>query len=63
MLNNFLVLVDVMVMGFYVVISVEVKKDDIVVVMGDGVVGLSGVFFVKLFGVKWIIVMSCYEDW
>lgn len=48
-----------MVIGYYVV---EVKEGDMVVVMGDGVVGFCGVIVVKMLGVNCIIVMSCYKD-
>lgn len=62
MLNNFLALADVMATGFHAAKSAEVKKDDTVVVMGDGAVGLSGVLSAKLLGAKRIIAMSRHED-
>lgn len=62
MFKFFLILVDVMVIGYYVVCVVDVKLGDMVVVMGDGVVGLSVIIVVKLCGVKWIILIFCYDD-
>lgn len=62
MLNNFLALADVMATGFHAATSAEVKKDDTVVVMGDGAVGLSGVLSAHLLGAKRIIAMSRHED-
>ncbi|KRO00694.1 zinc-dependent alcohol dehydrogenase family protein [Companilactobacillus kimchiensis] len=62
MLNNFLALADVMATGYHAATSAEVKKDDTVVVIGDGAVGLSGVLAAKLLGAKRIIAMSRHED-
>lgn len=62
MLNNFLALADVMATGFHAATSAEVQKDDTVVVMGDGAVGLSGVLSAKLLGAKRIIAMSRHAD-
>jgi len=62
MLNNFLALADVAATGYHAATSAEVKKDDTVVVIGDGAVGLSGVLAAKLLGAKRIIAMSRHED-
>ncbi len=61
-LNDLLTLADVMATGYHAAASAEVKKDDTVVVMGDGAVGLCGVIAAKLRGAKRIIAMSRHED-
>lgn len=61
-LNSLLALADVMATGFHAASSAEVKKDDTVVVMGDGAVGLCGVISAKLLGAKRIIAMSRHAD-
>ncbi|GEO68319.1 zinc-dependent alcohol dehydrogenase family protein [Levilactobacillus acidifarinae] len=62
MLNNLLALADVMATGYHAAASAEVKKDDTVVVLGDGAVGLCGVIAAKLLGAKRIIAMSRHAD-
>lgn len=61
-LCGLLVVFDVLGIGWFVVVVVVVGLGRIVVVVGDGVVGLFGVFVVKQFGVECIIVMFCYVD-
>lgn len=61
-LNSLLTLADVMATGYHAAATAEVKEGDTVVVMGDGAVGLCGVFAAKLRGAKRIIAMSRHED-
>lgn len=61
-LNSFVTLADVMATGYHAAKTAEVSKDDTVVVMGDGAVGLCGVISAKLLGAKRIIIMSRHED-
>lgn len=52
MFKLFFLFMDVMLIGYYVVVLVDFEVGDIVVVIGDGVVGLCGVFVVKCIGVE-----------
>lgn len=61
-LNSLLTLSDVMATGYHAAITAEVKKGDIVVVIGDGAVGLCGVISAKMLGASKIIIMSKYKD-
>ncbi|BCA85909.1 Zn-dependent alcohol dehydrogenase [Enterococcus saigonensis] len=62
MLDSFVTLADVMATGYHAAASAEVKTGDVVVVLGDGAVGLCGVIASKLLGAKRIITMSRHED-
>ena len=61
-LNDLLTLADVMATGYHAAWSSEIKKDDVVAVIGDGAVGLCGVIGAKLLGAKKIILLSHHED-
>lgn len=61
-LNDFVTLADVMATGYHAAASAEVKKGDVVAVIGDGAVGLCGVIGAKLRGAKQIISLSHHED-
>lgn len=61
-LNSFVTLADVMATGYHAAAAAEVSQGDMVVVLGDGAVGLSGVIAAKLRGAKRIIAMSRHED-
>ena len=61
-LNSFVTLSDVMATGYHAAVTAEVAKDDTVVVIGDGAVGLCGIISAKLRGAKRIIAMSRHED-
>lgn len=61
-LKSLLTLSDVMGTGYHAAISAGVKKDDTVVIVGDGAVGLSAVLSSKLLGAKKIIIMSRHKD-
>ncbi len=57
-LASFLALSDVMCTGFHAASSAGVKKGDVVAVVGDGAVGLSGIIAAKLKGASRIIALS-----
>jgi alcohol dehydrogenase len=60
---SLLALTDVMATGYHAAVSAEVEQGDIVAVVGDGAVGLSGVLSAKLLGARRIIVLgSTHED-
>jgi threonine dehydrogenase-like Zn-dependent dehydrogenase len=58
MLASFTALSDVMCTGHHAAVSAGVKAGDVVAVVGDGAVGLSGVLAAKRLGAKRIIVLS-----
>jgi threonine dehydrogenase-like Zn-dependent dehydrogenase len=57
-LASFTALSDVMCTGYHAALSADVKKGDVVAVVGDGAVGLCGVIAAKKLGAKRIIVLS-----
>lgn len=61
-LASLLTLADVMGTGYHAAVSAGVKKDQTVVIVGDGAVGLSGVLSAKLLGAKRIIVLGSTHE-
>lgn len=57
-LASFTALSDVMCTGYHAAVSANVKKGDIVAVVGDGAVGLCAVISSKKLGAKRIIILS-----
>lgn len=62
MMKSLLTLSDVMCTGHHAAIMAEVKKGDIVAVVGDGAVGLCGIIATKRLGASRIIAMSRHAD-
>lgn len=61
-LASLLTLSDVMGTGYHAAVSAGVKKGDVVAVVGDGAVGLSGVLSAKLLGAERIIVLGSVHE-
>ncbi|MFP3713301.1 zinc-binding dehydrogenase [Puerhibacterium sp. TATVAM-FAB25] len=59
---HLLTLADVMSTGYHAAVSAHVGPGDVVAVVGDGAVGLSGVIAAKQLGAERIIAMSRHED-
>lgn len=59
---SLLALSDVMGTGWYAAVAADVRRDAVVVVVGDGAVGLCGVIAAKAMGAQRIIVMSRNES-
>ncbi|ACZ32004.1 Alcohol dehydrogenase GroES domain protein [Xylanimonas cellulosilytica DSM 15894] len=59
---HLLALADVMSTGMHAAVSAGVREGDVVAVVGDGAVGLSGVIAAKLLGAARIVAMSRHQD-
>jgi threonine dehydrogenase-like Zn-dependent dehydrogenase len=59
---HLLTLADVMSTGHHAAVSAHVGPGDVVAVVGDGAVGLSGVIAAKRLGAERIVAMSRHED-
>jgi len=59
---HLLALADVMSTGYHAAVSAQVGEGDVVVVVGDGAVGLSGVIGAHLLGAERIVAMSRHAD-
>ncbi|PZR51590.1 IMP dehydrogenase [Xylanimonas oleitrophica] len=59
---HLLTLADVMSTGYHAAVSAHVGPGDVVAVVGDGAVGLSGVLAAKILGARRIVAMSRHED-
>lgn len=62
MLASLLTLSDVMATGYHAAVSAEVGQGDMVVVIGDGAVGLCAVLSAGMRGAGRVVVMSRHED-
>jgi threonine dehydrogenase-like Zn-dependent dehydrogenase len=62
MLASLLTLSDVMSTGHHAAVCAEVKAGDVVAVVGDGAVGLSGVLAAQRLGAARIIILSRHAD-